>query len=363
MVDKIDRTNTALPTLTQPTPAVNTCQGDCSETPANPRFETCNEKNSYFEEQITSSELKSLSDGATNVPILNCVAESMTTIDVSKFRFVSCPRAGTGYGVIVDRPCASQRMSQLMANSFDAVTDCLASYVDAKAATDASTRRNIRQSLFQLANHKSAWFINSIDNQSAGGVGHLVAPIIANVNGNENASGSEWERMQAHITSSKLASCQRIAKLKLEPLSNEPVQSHGCDRIALDRGNPVLNMIYMVGQAKSLRDHLAPALNQVPSPTRERLLDHLMIWGYTAGAAGVGESLKIALKKGGTSIMKANASGTEIERFLEEMKTPLAAWQKKNRIPGAKAKTEFLTASKQTLANIETRTNGKCVRD
>ena len=363
VMGKIDRVNQAVKT---PTDTPNTPPPECPEcqaAAANLHYEQCSAKNNYLEEILARPNNKALQitkDYKANPLTLKCISESMQAVDTTKATFASCPQSGGGYGAKVERPCASENMVKTVAASFELVTNCFAGYIDADADTTLAPRQRIERVMFQLLNYESGWTVNSVDSVSAGGLGHLYSPLIASINKTDANGASEWSRMKDYMKKSTSAACKSLEKADLQPLSAEAPNVKGCDRMALDKGNPMLNLMYTMAHLKSVRNAVVGTLKGTDvSPALQRVLvDQLTVWGYSSGERGISEILKSSLAKEG-SLLKGQAGKEELRKFMDTMVSEASTWHAKNtpNAPGDKPK--YLVNSLNQLRNVQTRANSK----
>lgn len=326
-----------------------TCTSCLTSTTQDPRFERCSNQNGYFEDVLAGGNLpamQALKDATPSNATVTCMAERMRT---SGGRFNYCSQGSGGYGQRVNRPCASERMVRAVASAFELTSECLAGYVDPGTENNAEAKASLRRALFQLINHESGFVPNSVSSTEAGGMGQLTQGAIQHIN------REEFGTIQARIKSSSNPACQQLAKSEYRPMQGST--ANGCERLALQNGNPQLNLMYSMAHMKLIYDQVAGQLDRagVSGAARTTLLHQLLVWGHNVGSGGMGEILRISLSRHGASLRAGNVGA-----FLQAMQQDTASWHRAKGQRDPAEPTRFLAKTQNDLASLERRVNGSC---
>lgn len=326
-----------------------TCTSCLHSTTQDPRFETCRNGNSYFEDVLAGANIPALALVRENQPsasTVTCVAESMRA---SSGAFNFCSRGHGGYGSRVPRPCVSEKMARTVASAFELTSECLAGYVDPQAERDPEVKASLRRAMFQLINHESGFVTNSVSPTQAGGMGQLVQSAIQHIN------RDEFGKIQSRIRSSSNPACRQLAKADYRPMQGN--LANACERVALQNGNPQLNMMYTMAHMRLIYDQVAGQLDRagVPANQRAPLLHQLLVWGHNVGSGGLGEILRISLARNGQLLRAGNTS-----EFLQRMQQDTSRWHAAKGQRDPREPTRFLARTQNDLASIEKRVNGSC---
>lgn len=355
-----------------PDPSCLDCVRDCQSL----RSEVCTASNNYFEKIVAAD----ASDGAIRIAknhsasagTTSCIREAMKSVNNDRIQFVSCPSSGAALGDGVARPCASDNMAKTMAGAYELVSDCLAGHIDSRAdqAAGASIRAGLKKSMFQLWNYESGWAPNAAKktakSANGGGPGQLVQPIIETINSKNGADPSRFEQLKSYIASSRKKSCQALAGYDFKPLRAD--RKNACDRIAMDNGNPILNMMYSMAFMKILRGSLyqtAASVDGVQASTRERVINDLMIWGQGSGGEAISVAFQKVAKTHGSKL-SGQPNEQKYQDFMvamqKEVKSALQDFKQKN--PRAAidpdSDSTYLERTQTELTNLNQRVNGNC---
>lgn len=322
----------------------------CStETSQNPLFETCTQRNGYFEDLLEAANnprLALLKEHTPKDSTVSCIAQTMR--NVSTPRYHECPSGVGRYGPRVKRPCASERYVRAVASAYEMTSDCFSGYLDSRADSDPDAKASIRRALFQLVNHESGWVTNAVSGTEAGGMGQFTSGAIASVN------TMHFQQMQDYMRrNTGNASCQTLAKGNYERMPKAP----GCARLSLENGNPQLGLMYTMAHMKMVRDAVETTVDglNLSSSVRSQLIDQLMIWGHNVGT-GISQMFRTAARRHGAMLRAGNVDG-----FLDTMKGDVRAWHRtkagKGRVSEA---TNFLAHTQARMDNLEKRMNGSC---
>lgn len=327
-----------------------TCTSCLTGTKTDPRFETCNSKNSYFEDMIAGNSLPGqqlLKDHAPASSTMTCIAERMRLSNTGRYQY--CSQGSGRYGQKVSKPCASERMVRSVASAYELTSECLAGYIDPKAEADPEAKASIRRAMFQLINHESSWVQNAVSHTEAGGFGQLTQSAIQHIN------RDEFGKIQGRIKSSSNPACQQLAKMNYKPMQGN--LGNSCERIALQNGNPQLNMFYTMAHMRLVREQIEGQIDRLglAANVRTQVIDQVTVWGHNVGSGGTGEILRLALSRNG-NLLKSGQVG----QFLQAMQSDTSNWHAKKGGRNPTEPTRFLAATQNDLATIEKRVNGKC---
>ncbi len=373
---RIDQVNQQQVNATNPA-AGRVPEGPCPTCgQASARAEQCTTADGYFEQTLLKADdngIKIAKGHAANPQTIKCVSEALKSVNSDRVQFVSCSKSGTELGEAVARPCASDDMVKTMAGAYEMVSDCLAGYVDPRAdeASGKTIRAAIKKSMFQVWNYESGFAPNAAKKTAntranGGGPGQLVQPLIQAINDKSGTEASRFEQMKKYISASKSPSCQELARFDFKPLRGD--RANGCDRVALDNGNPMTNMMYSMAFLKMMRTSLyktASSLDGLNPASRERLLDQLTIWGQGAGGEAIEKAFEKVMKARGATLV-GQPSEQSYQQFLTAMKSEVKATLealKKDRPTlkiNADLDSNYLERTQAELSNLEKRVNGSC---
>lgn len=315
-----------LSTPTAPRAAEESCL-DCriskNETPRNPHFQQCDSSNDYLENKLAAlkqgsslaSELMAQSTEQNAIINPSCIRMGME----SKFgpRSKSFARCDRGFGQAVRnsalRPCISENYFNLVSNSFNLVSRCMKDYL---RDSDLESQKSDVEAVYSLINIESGFHINAMSPTGAGGIGQFTEGAIQTVNDNH------FQKMRKHLQNSSDSQCQKIAN---EVLNNPMKQkfANSCERVSLEAGNPLKNMLYTYGYLKTSRSSMLTTVINHPSYSQKFALSRtelakieraLMVWSHNAGPAGTWTPAKALLN----STYKNNKV-TDADKFISEM--------------------------------------------
>jgi hypothetical protein len=289
----------------EPTPETKECKF-C--VPKVQKYEQCSSANNYFEKELDISRdntLISLLKGQEKPRYIKdiCFAGSLLSFG-GPFKYCAPGDNGKPRKSVV-RACVSERYNQLIRNSFEAVADCLGDYLSGSK----ETAHDSMVDMFGLMSVESGLHINSrsatVLDQSgnvkaggAGGAGQLTQGAIQEINKNELAL------VKMHLARSQQPVCKLLETTLSVPMKDKFSQS--CDRISMDGGNPLKNMIYTVAYQKqsrfSIRKHhldspLASHIFSSLSDTDKDFLERqLAIWAHNSGNGAIHQALRNYLR-------------------------------------------------------------------
>jgi len=276
-------------------PAGTYCK-DCSSDAKEP-YETCNEKNNYYE-----SAFQKLLEGKSSnyyhiraghfIPeqeynkIEMCIQQAMK---IHRGPFRQCAKDGVRLAMGRSaEACLSKNYVQTTTDSFVAATDCYSGYLSQPESTENNDL--VRRGLFSLLSYESGFHTNAVSTTGSIGIGQFTSGTINGVNQHI------LDDVLNYAKASNKSSCQAIAKQNIQPYSN-PSQNR-CSLIAPQDGNPLKNLIYVIGIQKHNRLSLEKTMATMPAKAREaianaspefreKLINLIVNWSHNTGIGGV----------------------------------------------------------------------------
>ncbi|MFN7727708.1 MAG: hypothetical protein ACK5P7_00985 [Bdellovibrio sp.] len=305
----------------QYSPPVPECR-DCSVRPA--QYEQCNARNNYLEQQMDRLQgqpiLRELLSTTPRYPRVEaCVRESM---NISGGPFTLCQIGNADHSGSTVKACTSSRLVRVVQNALTASVDCLAPYLNGTDGNQAVLSETFRSTI-ALINLESGFHINARSSTGASGLGQITDGATKAINQNE------WSNMMRHIQNSSNPSCQQLKRMNLQPA--RPSRGAVCDRIGLESGNPMTNMLYTIGHMKSVRREVELTVNRkirensirMSPAQKEKLLGALITWGHNTGAYGITRPVSSLLETD-AGIRALNAGN--VEGFLGLLKGEVSSF-------------------------------------
>lgn len=335
----------------KPEPAKNGCDGKCA-TPALGKGEVCKPgKNDYLEKDIEDLQknpqtiIAHLLNGNQPAKFIKdeCFA---TALQFKGGSYKTC--IGGKAATKVDRPCATDNLKKVVRTSFDMTMTCLGEYL----TSDAKTVNSAAENFFFMISHESGHNPNAVSWSGAGGSSQLTDPLdeknrpagaIAHFN------RSEKEVMMDYLNKKNDPQCSPIQQALNQGMGEGPQNS--CDRISLQKGNPLLNLVYGLGYQKFLRRNVTKLMTQNPMAirifgkaepqTKEFLENQLSLWGHNTGPSGMTGAIirylakhpnkEVVTIKDATEMLSAMKSSIKAEgRNISEPVNYLAAVNKRS---------------------------------
>lgn len=255
---------------------------------------TCNSKNDYLNTQLSSAPVQRISE-IYNLNQMNggikkaCIlASQKTTLGENQKSFAQC---SIGQEKILRsktiRPCINERYLDLTTQSFNLASQCM------------NQNKFEIESLFGMMNLESGFHANATSGTGSGGIGQLTSDAIKDINTNE------LENIRRTFDLNENNQCQLLKQEFLN--KDQPMRSSrklNCDRVSLEKGNPLVNMIYTIAYVQKTKKDLDRFFfNQftnsfkLTSEELEKLKLDLSIWGHNTGVMGLLVPLKILMKK------------------------------------------------------------------
>jgi hypothetical protein len=341
-----------------PTIMSTQCKECAEDSIRNIRYNQCSDSNDYL-----SSEMNRLKSGRSLLGELireeprtrsiikpQCVRMGMETkFGERSSSFRTCDSEGNMSKAI--RPCISDDYFKLINNSFDLVSTCMLDYL----SPNDSSREKLQdiRSTYAVINVESGFHINAVSGRGAGGIGQLTADAITNVNNNELSNIRE--------VLSKSPICQRLADTVLDGSSPmNAKKSLSCDRISLENGNPLVNMIYTIANLKSTKTALTRSLfknrifskkfSALSESEKDRLQRSLTMWAHNTGAGGMIKPVMSLLNS-----VYAGKKVTNVDKFLKQLTSSMASHPHKKNSSSARRRetTGYFDSVMKTLNRVE----------
>lgn len=317
----------ATPTPSSQTERLKTSGGICTDCNgprvADVRYGQCNSRNDYFEDRLAGMRQRGglLGDLLTGGPKADSILKPTclragldSRYGANSQVFAACAPGENQARQSQVRPCVSENYFTLLNNSFDLVARCMGPMI---SGNPADQREDIRL-MFGMLNIESGLHMNVVSSTGAAGIGQFTSDAIDDVNDNDFPQlRSKLEAMGG--------SCARMSR---DILSGNPpmraTSSRSCDRVALERGNPLLNLVYMfayVARAKKdfSRDffddrRFAKFFAGLPPHEKNRLRTILTMWSHNTGPAGLRTPLMALLntKYRGSQV-------TDVNQFVKDL--------------------------------------------
>ncbi len=282
----------------KPEPAKNGCDGKCA-TPALNKGEVCKPgKNDYLEKDMEQLQKNPQTIIAqllnTSQPEKYVKDECFeTALQFKGGSYKTC--SGNQASIKVDRPCASDNLKKVARASFDMTMNCLGEFL----TNDAKTVPSAAQSFFFMIAHESGHNPNAVSWSGAGGSSQLTDPLDENTKRPAGAiahfNRTEKEVMLDYLNKKNDPQCTPIKQVLQQGMGEGPQNS--CDRISLQKGNPLLNLVYGLGYQKFLRRNVTKLLTEnamavrifsnIEPQAREFLENQLSLWGHNTGPSGM----------------------------------------------------------------------------
>lgn len=370
-IGKIERTNRHLKaSLSQQAPAssVGTCE-ECSQRAEKIlRYDQCTAKNDYLERTLQNLKIKKgilgdlMNEGLQKNSLIkpSCIEAGLETRFSSNSRsFVSCENGRQTPKASEPRPCLSENYITLVSNSLDLVGRCLLPTLGQSAAEQKEALREV-YGLFAV---ESGLHINATSPRGAAGSGQFVGATIDQLN-----KGTIAEIRQNLI--SQGGHCAQMGRELLggdEPMSGE--HRLRCERTSLEKGNPLLNMIYtfaLIADHKSAVDHslfqerhYRRFFSNLSETERNRLAVSLAVWAHNAGFGGINTPVHALLNS-----TYRGRKVTNVDHFLKSLSASMRAYPNSaNRSASRRSETsQYEPRIHQTLNKLEIAGGGSCVQ-
>jgi hypothetical protein len=268
---------------------------DCVPKVTDMRYMQCSSKNSYLETRMKSlkSSSKLIGDLIKSGPKANTIIKPVcmkigleSRFGEKSKTFKNCSPGDVKASGSAYRPCISENYFALMNNSFDLASRCMAPMLSSSPAEQKSDVRSV----FAMMNIESGMHMNAVSPTGAAGIGQFTSDAITSVNNLQIPKVRQMLEAQG-------GDCARLSK---EILAAKPPmrskRSQSCDRISLERGNPLLNIIYSYAALVTSKKELSKDIidgrrfktffTSLSETQKSRLKTSLSIWAHNTGGAG-----------------------------------------------------------------------------
>lgn len=294
---------------------------DCEFSISNQLENSCNDQNSYLKQQLKSDIAKKI----INIPRIenssfsikeSCIhASQKTTLGEKQKTFAQCQSGALKISKKKTiRPCIDNEYLNFTTHSFNLAAQCMA-----KSSFEV-------ESIFGMMNVESGFHANAVSATGSSGIGQLTSAAIKDINVNE------LKNLRNQLSENENTQCQNVANDFLS--SNSPIRSDrkfSCDRVSIEKGNPLLNMIYTFAYVQKTKKDLEKFFFKqfdksfnLSFDELDKLKLELSIWGHNTGIMGLLVPMKILMKK------YKHTRITDRTKFLEELaeqmkRTPASA--------------------------------------
>lgn len=313
---------------------------ECNITSNSSKFQQCTNENNYLERNISRAIQSStfISNIINQEPSQNSIIknscirmgmEAKFSVRSKSFKTCSANQNSTGANSSY-RPCITENYFNLVNNSFDVVSRCMKNFIN---DGDEQSQNQDVLSAYSLINIESGFHVNAISPTGAAGIGQFTYGAIDTVNRNQ------FEKMKAHLAKSNNQECNKLGE---EILKNKmsPNAGNNCERISIEDGNPLKNMLYTFSYLKTSKTELSKSIFENDSyknkfhlsdSDKEKIQRAMMVWAHNAGPAGTWTPAKALLnsKYRNTKVTNADIFIQDLEKFMK--KFPASANKKSSR--------------------------------
>jgi hypothetical protein len=306
------------------------CDGMCNHTPLFYTDEICTKKNDYLEKDIErlrntpESIIQKLFQSAEPEKYIKdeCFASSLKNIGGIPYKTCDGNKVRSA-----PRPCASNTLKITTRKAFDLTMDCLGTYYTNGQTSVQSAASNF----FFLIAHESGHNPNAVSVTGAGGTTQMTDPINRDTGKPDGAityiNRVERKLMLDHLAKTKDPRCEPVKQALDQGM---PSGWNTCDRISMDRGNPLLNLIYGFGYQKFLRANIQAYVTENPMSRKvfgkmapeikDYIESQLGMWSHNVGPGGMKRAVQSYLSTRDSrpilTIQEADKMFIEIKRFI-----------------------------------------------
>lgn len=300
---------------------------DCQDKPV--QYDNCTASNNYIENTIDKlfnqgMVYQALNTSQTHPRLEACVRESMK---MSGGSFKNCSNPASPRAA--NKTCVSQNYVKLTQNGFSLALDCAADYINPQSNRE-EIRRAIFKSTLSLINLESGFHMNVASGTGAAGIGQFIEGTASSMGGS-----AHWGKLKSHIDASMNPACQTLQKMNLKATG-----SGTCDRMSIEKGHPVMGVLYTLAYMKSLRNDIEPTMNrslrdagiQLTPEFKEKLLGALATWGHNTGSAGISKPFaSLAQTSAGQAALKAGDLDKVLNLLVGEVKSFTIYYEKRRK--------------------------------
>lgn len=314
----------------------NTSNGycaDCEKQLANMRYAQCSsaDKNGYLEKDLeNAASANSLLGNLIRMPVQAnsiikpiCMQMSMELGQTAfpKSSFKTCSK-NNSYGRGVGAACVSENYFKLINNSFNLVSSCMKDFI-AAGESDEMKKLDVR-AIYALANVESGFHMNAVSGTGAGGIGQFTSTALRDVNLNELPA------VRNSLETNKDPFCSRMSMEFLD--SAQPIHdgsAKSCERISLQNGNPIKNMIYTFAYMRGVKKDLDNSIFKnkhfsgkfkLSNSDISKIKRSMMMWSHNAGSAGTLTPVKALLRTvyRNTPVTNADSFISQLQQYMQK---------------------------------------------
>ena len=326
-VDLIAKGNSVVKKVGNPAPI------SCKDCQINADPLSCNSKNDYLQkifQKQTSPVVEILTERQPSFKLMNCMENEMVK---TGSKFVDCD--SNSKPKIVPKACITEDYKKLMANAFELVSDCTLDY--ATVEKSPNVKSNLESLLYGVISHESGFHTNIRINLKGhpdaidSGAGQFTGDGINMVNGIETGSSgyTYFQGIKEMIQAKDTPACRQLDKMNLQAM--RPGGQYRCDAISIEKGNPVLSLLYAIGHMRANRDLFLGAIvslkdnnpakrnfNSLPEETQELLMNYVKAWGHNHPAIRSRVIAELASSRGMNLLKTGNPA--DVEAFILRIK-------------------------------------------
>jgi hypothetical protein len=260
----------------------------CNQKASDAKYEQCSSGNDYLEKRMDKMQNSSplfkflTQPNPPEVrPTINpaCVADFMEEKQSTAGIYRACQPGLAMTSRRIHRACLSERYVNVTANAFNLAATCLDGYIP----------KEVISTIAKVLPRESGYHVNAMNSNpdSGSGIGQLNRISIRDVN---------WyliPELKQQLAGSKIAACRSIDTELFK--SKTPMRENSaasCERLNLENGQPMLNIIYSMGVMKNKRKRMDLSIfNNAFNKNRFKLSEAdmvkvreaVMMWSYNIG--------------------------------------------------------------------------------
>ncbi len=296
------------------------------------KYEQCSRGNNYLEARLENL--------ASNSPLFSFLSAPHPELEqVIKPNcvqaFMEAKGKGTAGGIYractadvgmtslkAQRPCVSEKYVNVTANSFNLAGSCLTNIPD-----------YIKNVAAKIYPQESGFHVNAMNpmlNDAGSGIGQLVKAAIDDVN------KSSIPQIKKLLASSPNSSCRAIeSELMQGSTPMNGASSLSCNRLNLEKGNPLLNIIYSLSLLSLKQKSLDKNTFDDPDYSKKfnlsphdlaQVKEAILVWAYNAGQT-VGTPVKAVLDD-----FYSDHPVTDVKLFLKQVENSIYNYKRARNI-------------------------------
>ncbi len=296
------------------------------------KFEQCSRGNNYLEARLENLE--------KNSPLFHFLSTSHPEMEqVIKPNcvqaFMEAKGKGTAGGIYracsaevgvtslkAQRPCVSEKYVNMTANSFNLAGSCLTNIPD--------YIKNVAAKIYPQESGFHVNAMNPMSNDAGSGIGQLTKAAIEDVN---KSSITQTKKLLAESTNSSCRAIESELMQDKAPMSSSPAMA--CNRLNIEKGNPLLNIIYSLSLLSLKQKSLDKNTFNDPEYSKKfnlsphdlaRAKEAVLTWAYNAGQT-VATPVKAVLDD-----YYSNRPVTDVKVFLEQVENSIYNYKRAKNI-------------------------------